>query len=89
PHLARFIKAAQIRFENCGANTQRDRQQSKVINSFIDRYQKSIQRSPDNESLQEFRWLIEELRVSYFAQGLKTSVKVSEERLEKVWKIIK
>ena len=89
PHLARFIKAAQMRFENCGANTQRDRQQSKVINTFIDRYQNAIERSPNNESLQEFRWLIEELRVSLFAQVLKTSVKVSESRLEKIWQSIR
>jgi len=35
--------------------------------------------------LQEFRWLIEELRVSLFAQELKTPFPVSLKRLEKTW----
>jgi ATP-dependent helicase HrpA len=89
PHLARFIKAAQMRFENCGTNTQGDRQKSKLVNSLLDRYQKTIERNQDNENLQEFFWLIEELRVSLFAQVLKTSTKVSEQRLEKIWQEIK
>jgi ATP-dependent helicase HrpA len=35
--------------------------------------------------LDEFRWLLEELRVSLFAQELKTKQPVSVKRLEKVW----
>ena len=88
PHLARFIKAARLRFEKCGANAQRDRQQSSMINKFIDRHEKALINHPDIETLQDFRWLIEELRVSIFAQELKTSVKVSEQRLEKIWREI-
>ena len=88
PHLSRFIKAARLRLENCGANTQREGQQSKTVHTFMDRYQKYLARNPDDENVQEFRWLIEELRVSFFAQLLKTSVKVSETRLEKAWRDI-
>jgi ATP-dependent helicase HrpA len=41
----------------------------------------------DNVSpeLQNFRWLIEELRVSLFAQELKTPFPVSTKRLDKIW----
>lgn len=88
PHLARFIRAARLRLENCGANTQREGQQSKIIKTFMDRYQQYLASHPDDENLQEFRWLIEELRVSFFAQVLKTSVKVSETRLEKAWQAL-
>ena len=35
--------------------------------------------------LQELRWLLEELRVSFFAQELRTPQPVSVKRLEKVW----
>ena len=35
--------------------------------------------------LDEFRWLLEELRVSLFAQELRTPMPVSVKRLEKVW----
>jgi ATP-dependent helicase HrpA len=38
-----------------------------------------------DERLQEFRWLLEELRVSFFAQELRTPQPVSVKRLEKAW----
>ena len=38
--------------------------------------------------LQEFRWLIEELRVALFAQSLKTSVPMSVKRMEKYWQAL-
>jgi ATP-dependent helicase HrpA len=40
-------------------------------------------------ALVDFRWLLEELRVSLFAQELKTSVKVSPERVEKAWQAVR
>ncbi|MFT7468461.1 MAG: ATP-dependent helicase HrpA, partial [Candidatus Pseudothioglobus sp.] len=38
-----------------------------------------------NESLQQYRWMVEEFRVSVFAQTLGTSLPVSAKRLEKEW----
>ena len=38
-----------------------------------------------DERMQEFRWLLEELRVSFFAQELRTPQPVSVKRLDKVW----
>jgi ATP-dependent helicase HrpA len=35
--------------------------------------------------MDDFRWLLEELRVSFFAQELKTPQPVSTKRLEKLW----
>ena len=40
--------------------------------------------SPDHQATSEFRWMIEELRISMFAQPLGTSVKVSPQRCEKL-----
>jgi len=39
-------------------------------------------------ALDDFRWLIEELRVSLFAQELRTSVPVSQKRVEKAWQAL-
>ena len=41
-----------------------------------------------NENLQEFRWQIEELRISLFAQELKTPQPISSKRLKKLWETI-
>ena len=38
-----------------------------------------------DERMSEFRWLLEELRVSFFAQELRTPQPVSVKRLDKVW----
>ena len=38
-----------------------------------------------DERMEEFRWLLEELRVSFFAQELKTPQPISVKRLEKAW----
>ena len=38
-----------------------------------------------DERMQEFRWLMEELRVSFFAQELRTPQPVSVKRLDKAW----
>ena len=35
--------------------------------------------------MQEYRWMLEELRVSLFAQELKTPMPVSAKRLQKMW----
>jgi ATP-dependent helicase HrpA len=48
--------------------------------------EQALASNPANTRLTEFRWLIEELRVSLFAQELGTSVKVSPERLDRLWK---
>jgi ATP-dependent helicase HrpA len=38
-----------------------------------------------DERMEDFRWLLEELRVSFFAQELRTPQPVSVKRLDKVW----
>ncbi len=42
-----------------------------------------------DENLDEFRWQIEELRVSLFAQELKTPQPVSVKRLQKLWESVR
>ncbi len=86
PHLARYLRAASQRLAKLPGNAQRDRKQSAVVRRFWQDYEQALRTNPTKVRLTDFRWLIEELRVSLFAQELGTSVKVSPERLERLCK---
>lgn len=86
----RYFKAIQARFEkffNGGART--DRQFTSELRDYWDRYESAAADAEtagivDGE-LENFRWALEEYRVSLFAQKLGTAIKVSPTRLEKIW----
>jgi ATP-dependent helicase HrpA len=86
PHLSRYLLAARQRLENLAGNTGRDRQHTALIARYWQRYQQAAAKGRPAESLARFRWMIEELRVSLFAQSLGTAEKVSPQRLDKLWK---
>ena len=93
PHLARFLKAMGLRWEKLPRNLGRDRQQAGLLGPRVERYRQAFAALGEFESpapaLVEYRWLVEELRVSLFAQELKTTVKVSPERIDKAWEAVK
>jgi ATP-dependent helicase HrpA len=82
PHLGRYLQAAIRRLEKLSGNSQRDRKHSAVVRQYWQAYERILAGNPAAAGLDEFRWLIEELRVSLFAQELGTSVKISPERLD-------
>jgi ATP-dependent helicase HrpA len=92
PQLARFLKAMRMRWEKLPRNPGRDRQLAQPLAPLVERYRQAYAALAKFESppaaLEEYRWLVEELRVSLFAQELKTSAKVSPERLEKAWDVV-
>ena len=55
------------------------------LDQLVERYQGPVGYGWTNEKAIEFRWMIEEFRVSLFAQELGTSASVSAKRLEKLW----
>jgi ATP-dependent helicase HrpA len=69
------------------AEPARDIQRLAELRPIEQRFQRRIAdvRGAPDARLDEFRWLIEELRVSLFAQELRTPQPVSVKRLEKVW----
>ena len=82
-HYSRYFKAVEYRLEKLPGSREKDRQSTEVIRRLWAQLE-------DNEGLhdrglQRYRWMIEELRVSLFAQPLGTSLPVSEKRLEKEW----
>ncbi|MCE9633840.1 MAG: ATP-dependent RNA helicase HrpA [Methylophilales bacterium] len=88
-HLPRYIKAIKLRLEKYPGAIDRDTKHGHAINQLWSRYQQRLEglqkQGKVPEKLLEFRWLIEELRVSLFAQELKTPFPVSVKRLEKIW----
>jgi ATP-dependent helicase HrpA len=89
PHVERYLRAAVQRLEKLPGNLERDASRAAVAGRFWHAYEQARAGSAGDERLTEFRWMIEELRVSLFAQELGTSVKVSPERLDRLWKQLK
>ena len=86
-HLPRYLKAAQLRIDKLRSDPQRDTAQMSIVTPLQSQWVRAIanQRGAAHPRLEEYRWLLEELRVSLFAQELRTPVPVSAKRLEKVW----
>jgi ATP-dependent RNA helicase HrpA len=88
-HYPRYIKGMHMRLEKFSSNPQRDGQHSANIvslwNQYVQRMEKHHQMGKHDPNLVEFRWQIEELRISLFAQELKTPAPVSVKRLQKLW----
>jgi ATP-dependent helicase HrpA len=56
---------------------------------YLERGKRHREQHIHNPELELYRWMIEELRVSLFAQELKTSIPVSVKRLEKQWEKVR
>jgi len=86
PHLCRYLKAIKLRLQRLEHSPTKDAQKLAEIlplwNAFV---QKS--KTP-NIKLEEFRWLLEELRVATFAPELKTIQPVSVAKLQKIWQTL-
>src|SRR4029079_18105771 len=89
-HFPRYLKAISLRLTKiAGSGIPRDRHSHDLIAPRWQAYQeRSLElrrRGVANPELDQFRWMIEELRVSLFAQELGTSIPVSPQRLDKQW----
>jgi ATP-dependent helicase HrpA len=86
-HLPRYLRALVMRLDKQRAEPARDAQRLAEFKPLEQRWQRRLaeRRGAPDARLDEFRWLLEELRVSLFAQELRTPQPVSVKRLEKVW----
>jgi ATP-dependent helicase HrpA len=86
-HLPRYLKAVVMRLDKLRADPARDVQRLAELRPIEQRYWRYLaeRKGVQDTRLEEFRWLLEELRVSLFAQELRTPQPVSAKRLEKVW----
>ena len=89
-HLPRYLKALRLRIEKQPSAPDRDGKNAASVSLIwqkwqdkVNQYQQTQREIP--QKLQDFRWLIEELRVSLFAQELKTPMPISVKRIDKIW----
>ena len=75
----RFLKAIKYRLDKLQGNLIRDREATQEIA----RYTERLEQDTLNDDARHFRWMLEEYRVSLFAQALGTSIPVSARRLDK------
>ncbi|MDA9555880.1 ATP-dependent RNA helicase HrpA [Vibrio sp.] len=85
PDLLRYLKAVERRLEKLPKDPNKDRLQMLKIESVTKRYKELLNKIPKGvevpESVKEVRWMLEELRVSYFAQQLGTPYPISDKRI--------
>jgi ATP-dependent helicase HrpA len=86
-HFARYLKAISLRLDKLRADPARDVQRMAELRPQEQRFWRLVaeRKGAQDARMQELRWLLEELRVSFFAQELRTPQPVSVKRLDKVW----
>jgi ATP-dependent helicase HrpA len=88
-HLPRYLQALQRRLTKFAADPTRDARHGQAVAQLWERYRsrEAANRAANRvePALDAFRWQVEELRVSLFAQELRTPQPVSYKRLEKAW----
>jgi ATP-dependent helicase HrpA len=88
-HLPRYLKGYALRLQKYRTSVERDQKHSQGVTTLWMNYENRLKADRDagrhDPRLEEFRWLIEELRVSLFAQELRTPLPVSAKRLQKFW----
>ena len=88
-HFPRYLKAMQVRLDKLRADPARDARMLADWQSAAAPWQRAQKGGRHGDpKMDEYRWLLEELRVSLFAQELKTPMPVSVKRLQKVWELM-
>ncbi len=93
-HIARYIKAIDIRAQRASVNFKKDEVKAKKLKIYVDGLNEMLKKlssfvsDEKKQAIEEYFWLIEEYKVSVFAQELKTAFPVSEKKLDKKLKEI-
>ncbi len=85
----RYLQAIQQRLDKLQQTAERDRQYTNMLTPYWDHFIELNDDYYEHPVFSLYRWMLEEYRVSLFAQGLKTQMPVSEKRLEKQWQEVK
>jgi len=93
-HFPRYLDGILLRLDKLGSGAgPRDAEAMEELTGLLDLYQQRKQQHEErgvyDPELETYRWMLEELRVSLFAQQLGTAVKVSPRRLEKQWEKVR
>jgi ATP-dependent helicase HrpA len=90
-HFPRYLKAVAVRIDKLRADPARDARLMAEMGPLASAFQRELaaRKGASDPRLEEFRWLLEELRVGLFAQELRTPMPVSVKRLQKSWEAVK
>ncbi|NBE53902.1 ATP-dependent RNA helicase HrpA [Streptomyces boluensis] len=87
PDLMRYLTAADRRLQQMPTNVQRDTTRMQKVHEMQDEYAWLLEQLPQGrpvpQAVRDIRWMLEELRVSYFAHALGTAYPVSDKRIVK------
>ncbi len=90
--IARYLKAIQVRLQRQAHDPQKDQQKAAQVaplwQRFVARRDELRGKGRPTVELDEFGWLVEELRVQTFAPELKPAVSVSPQRLLELWPLM-
>jgi ATP-dependent helicase HrpA len=91
-HFSRYLKGIQRRLQKLAENPGKDRALRVQVQPYWDRWkgktktgENTVSKSDTSAALHEYRWLLEEFRISLFAQELGTARPVSAKRLDALW----
>ncbi|PVY80961.1 ATP-dependent helicase HrpA [Cupriavidus alkaliphilus] len=90
-HFPRYLKGIAMRVDKLKGDPARDSQRMQEMAPLVQQWQRAEKqlrtqgRGGEDARLDEFRWMLEELRIALFAQELRTPVPMSVKRLQKVW----
>ncbi len=86
-HLPRYLQGIALRIDKVVADPARDAQRMAEMAPLVRHWQRAqaSRKGTADAGLDQFRWLLEELRVALFAQELRTPMPVSVKRLQKIW----
>ena len=91
--LPRYLEGLQYRLDKLAADPRRDGQRTREIRLYWEQYQQRAERHAregiDDPALLEFRRMLEEFRISLFAQPVGTAMPVSDKRLQAQWKEVR
>ena len=91
--LPYYLEACLIRLEKMPRDMANERRYVPLLRQWWEAYEERKKQLEAQgiwaEDLLRFRWLLEELRISWYAQNLKTSEAISEKRLNKQWELIR
>jgi ATP-dependent helicase HrpA len=81
PDLVRYLKAIEARLGKLPHDAERDRREMATVQAVQEEVDALLRKRPDDPRAVEVAWMVEELRVSLFAQGMRTRHPVSEKRI--------
>jgi ATP-dependent helicase HrpA len=92
PHIPRYLKALAMRMDRAKLNPVKDRERAALVAPYLAKLRALRENPPKTAAArkvaEEFRWMVEEYKVSVFAQEIGTAYPVSPKRLDEQWQRI-